>query len=181
MPTSQSLALIGRSARAGRSMAMANYGLALHQRGDHTDGLRWLQRAWDAGNGGAGFNLGTIYQMQGETSRAEVIWQKAAALGDEDAMVGLVRLALGRREHDAAARWVAPVLGCDEPFAITALALAFLDYGDESTAVRALTRAVALNYPPAMDHGARLLDKQGKSEQAAALRARARAIRAQLN
>lgn len=181
MPTSQSLALIERAAHAGRPMAMANYGLALHQRGEHAEGLRWLQRAWGAGNVGAGFNLGTIYQMQGETNRAEVIWQKAAALGDVDAMVGLVRLALGRREHHAATRWVAPVLGCDEPFPITALALAFLDYGDESTAVRALTRAVALGYPPAMEESARLLERQGMSEQASGLRARARAIRAQSN
>jgi TPR repeat protein len=82
MPTPQSLALIERAARAGRPRAMANYGLALHQRGEHAKALGWSQRAWDAGNVGAGFNLGTLYQVQGETNRAEVIWQKAAALGD---------------------------------------------------------------------------------------------------
>lgn len=53
-----------------------------HQRGEHAEGLRWLEKAWRSGNVGAGFNLGTIYLRQGDTNRAEVVWQHAADRGD---------------------------------------------------------------------------------------------------
>jgi hypothetical protein len=61
---------------------------------------------------------------------------------------------------------------------MTAVGLAFQDYGDESSAVRSLTAAVKLNYPPAFDYAAEIFDRNGRHGEAAALRARAQEIRA---
>lgn len=177
LPTPQSVAAIERAARAGHVVSMANVGLWLYQRGEHRDGLRWLEKAWRSGNAPAGFNLGTIYAQQGDTNRAEVIWQKAADLGDHDAMVGLVRLALGRGDHASATRWVDPVLDQDEMFPVTALGVAFRDYGDEGTALRAFTRAINLGDPYAMEYTAHMLEARGRTGDAARLRARAEAVR----
>lgn len=176
MPTPQSLADIERAARAGHVVSMANFGLALYQSGKSRDGLRWLDKAWRAGNAPAGFNLGTIYAQQGDTNRADVIWQKAADMGDPDAMVGLVRLALARDDHASAMRWVGPVLDQDAMFPITALGVAFRDYGDEETALQAFTRAIDLGDPYAMEYTARMLQAQGRTRDAAQLRARAEAV-----
>lgn len=175
--TAESLVSIERAARAGHVEAMANHGTSLFQRGERAEAVRYWERAWNAGNAAAGFNLGTYYAMVGETNRAKVIWKRSAALGDVDAMVGLVRLALERRDHAAASEWISPVLESKVPFAMTAVALAFRDFGDESTAVRSLTAAIKLNYAPAFDHAAAIFDQNGRRDEAAALRARALEIR----
>ncbi|MFC4149853.1 tetratricopeptide repeat protein [Micromonospora mangrovi] len=177
LPTPQSVAAVERAARAGHVVSMANLGLWSYQRGEHRDGLRWLEKAWRSGNAPAGFNLGTIWARQGDTNRAEVIWQKAADLGDPDAMVGLVRLALGRGDHVRATRWVDPVLDQEEMFPVTALGVAFRDHGDERTALRAFSRAIQLGDPYAMEYTADLLDAHGRTGEAAQLRARAAAVR----
>lgn len=175
--TPESVASIARAAEAGHVEAMANHGTTLFQRGDRAGAVRFWELAWKAGNAAAGFNLGTYYVMSGETNRADVLWQRSASLGDVDAMVGLVRLALERGDHAAASEWVSPVLDCGVPFAMTAIALAFRDFGDESTAVRSLTAAVKLNYAPAFDHAAAIFDRNGRLGEAAQLRARAIEIR----
>jgi Tfp pilus assembly protein PilF len=84
------------AAWAGHVEVMANYGASLYQRGESAEAVPYWKRAWKAGNASAGFNLGTHYSTMGETDRAEVIWQRSAELGDVDAMVRLVRLALER-------------------------------------------------------------------------------------
>jgi TPR repeat protein len=174
--TPESIASIERAAVAGDVEAMANHGTTLFQRGEHAEAVRFWERAWDAGNAAAGFNLGTHYAMLGETNRAEVIWQRSAALGDVDAVVGLVRLALERRDYTAASTWVPRVLNSGVPFAMTAIALAFRDFGDESTAVKALTAAIKLGYAPAFDHAAAIFDRNGRHSEATRLRARAQEI-----
>jgi TPR repeat protein len=175
-PTAQSWTAIERAARAGHVVSMANFGVGLHVRGEHGEGLRWLQKAWRAGNAGAGFNLGTIYLRQGDTNRAEVVWQKAADLGDPDAMVGLVRLALERDDHAGAVRWLHPVLAQEAMFPITAVGVAFRDYGDDHTALQAFNRAIDLGDPYAMKYAAELLEAGGRTGDAAQLRARAQAV-----
>src|SRR4051794_22484171 len=172
-PTARSWLAIERAARAGHVVSMANFGLGLHERGEHAEGLRWLENAWWSGNAGAGFNLGTIYLRQGHTNRAEVVWQQAAHRGDPDAMVGLVRLALERDDHAGAVRWVHPVLAQDAMFPITAMGVAFRDYSDERTALQAFSRAIDLGDPYAMQYAAALLDAGGRCADAAQLRARA--------
>ena len=175
-PTARSWAAIERAARAGNVVSMANLGLRLYQRGEHAEGLRWLERAWRSGNAGAGFNLGTIYLVRGDTNRAEVIWQKAASLGDPDAMVGLARLALERDDHAGAVRWLQPVLDQDATFPITAIGVAFRDHGDARTALRAFGRAIDLGDPYAMQYAAAIFEDQGRTGDAAQLRARADAV-----
>lgn len=177
-PTPASLARMERGARSGNPVDMANYGLALHSRGDRAEGLSWLEKAWRAGNAGAGFNLGTVYRSQGDTNRAAVTWEQAAGLGDPDAMVGLVRLALERGAPEAATRWVDPVLRQHEVFPITALGVAFRDHGDDDTALRAFAHATGLGDPYAMEYAAEVFESRGSTELAAALRGRAASIRA---
>lgn len=153
-PTPEFLAWTRHQAEAGEPEAMANHGLALHQEGRAAEGVRWLERAWAAGNAAAGFNLGTLLLARGDSSRAEQIWREAAGLGDVDAMVGLARQALGRGDLAAAEAWVDPVLAQDDPFPITALALAFMDSGQRSIGARAFNRAAELGYPPATGYAA---------------------------
>lgn len=102
-PTARSWAAIERAARAGDVVSMANFGLGLYERGERSEGLRRLEKAWRSGNASAGFNLGTIYFSQGDTNRAEVVWQKAADLGDPHAMQYAAEvLAAGGRTGEAA-------------------------------------------------------------------------------
>ncbi|BFU47668.1 hypothetical protein [Krasilnikovia sp. MM14-A1004] len=175
-PTARSWAAIERAARLGHVVSMANFGLGLYQRGEHAEGLLWLEKAWRSGNAGAGFNLGSLYAEQGDTNRAEIVWQKAADRGDPDAMVGLVRLALERGDHEGALRWLDPVLDQDAIFPITAVGVAFRDHGDGPTALRAFSRAIDLGDPYAMQYMAAMLEVQGRAGDAARLRARARAV-----
>jgi tetratricopeptide (TPR) repeat protein len=175
-PTAQSLTAIEHAAHADHVVSMANFGIGLYQRGEHAEGVRWLKKAWQAGNAGAAFNLGTIYLSQGDTDRADIVWGHAADQGDPDAMVGLIRLALQRDDHTAAIRWLKHVLDQDTPFPITATGVAFRDHGDDSTALQAFNRAIDLGDPYAMQYAARLLEAHGHTADAAELRARAHAV-----
>jgi len=138
---------------------LANCGLAVFQHGRQLDGIRILMRAFEAGNAAAGFNLGTNYWRNGQDGRegqALAFWRRGAAMGDVDAMVGVVGLALRGGDHASAEAWIEPVLAQDEPFAIMALALEFRDVGDWGTAMRAMRRAAALGHQPAVEYLARL-------------------------
>ena len=159
-PTPEFLAWIELRTTAATADAeeLANHGLALFQRGERHAGIETLLRAFKLGNAIAGFNVGTIYWQNRQVDFAKKFWRGAAAMGDVDAMVGLVRLALRSGDHAAARPWIDPVLARDEPFPITALALEFKDAGDLVTARRALTRAASLDYQPAAQHFARLDD-----------------------
>lgn len=138
---------------------MANLGLVLHQRGDKAEGIRLLERALEAGNAAAGFNLGTFRWMEtGQVESAEEPWKRAADMGDADAMLGLVRIALSRdlSAVDAARPLVASLIARDEPFFLVALALDLHRAGDRRTAIRLLERAVELDYAPASSYLANL-------------------------
>ncbi|MDI5973852.1 hypothetical protein POF50_031690 [Streptomyces sp. SL13] len=172
------MARLAEEARAGDPVAMANYGTALHLEGHREPARAWLLRAWDAGNAGAGFNLGTLYLMAGDTNQAHLIWQQAARLGDADAMLGLVRLALGRDDPATALDWSGRILAQDETFPITALGVAFRDHGDETRAVHAFERATEMGDPYAMDYLAELLERRGGTRRATELRASAARARA---
>jgi TPR repeat protein len=171
--TAQSLEAIKKAAKLGHVVSMANLGIALHQAGQPTEGFRWLNKALAAGNAGAGFNLGVLYQQAGDSNRAQVVWERSAGLGDPDAMLGLVKQALERRDRATVERWAPLIHAQQEAFPITALGVAFHAYGDEAEALRAFRRAEELGDAYAMEYRARLLDLQGEHGQAEALRARA--------
>ncbi|MFJ9608907.1 hypothetical protein ACIRS1_21460 [Kitasatospora sp. NPDC101176] len=171
-PLPVELAGLQGEAEAGDVIAMANLGAALVTV-DRTRALHWLTRAWDAGNAGAGFNLGTLHEVSGDTDRAQVIWERSAALGDPDAMLGLVRQALDRGDRATVEHWTPLILAQDEAYPVTALGVALRDSGDADGAVRAFLRAEALGDAYAMEYRARLLDARGAHEEATALRARA--------
>jgi hypothetical protein len=171
--TSESLAQIQLGADPGDVVSMANLGTALYGTGDRAGALHWLGKAWDAGNAAAGFNLGTLHSLAGDTNRAQVIWEQSAALGDPDAMLGLVKQALERRDLDTVDHWAPVIHAQDEAFPITALGVAFRDHGHEAQAVRAFLRAEELGDAYAMEYRARILAAHGAHEDAAALRSRA--------
>jgi TPR repeat protein len=158
-PTPAYFAWLVAAAAAGDVEAGADLGLALYQRGDKVEGIRKLERALEAGNAVAGFNLGTCcWKESGQIESAEAPWKRAADLGDVDAMLGLVRIALRRGVSAAAAArpLVASLIATDEPFILVALALDIHGAGDKTTAIRLLERAVELDYAPASSHLARL-------------------------
>ena len=78
-------------------------------------------------------------------------------------MVGLVRLALQRADHVSAIRWVEPVLDQPRTFPITALGVAFRDFGDDRTALRAFARTIDLGDPYAMEYAARIAEAHGNN------------------
>ncbi|MFF2998772.1 hypothetical protein ACFVTC_30100 [Streptomyces sp. NPDC057950] len=152
---------------------MGNLAAALHMKGDGDGALHWWGRAWAAGNVVAGFNVGMLHAVAGDANRAQVMWEKAAALGDPDAMLGLVKQALERGDTAGAERWAPVILAQDEAFPITALGAAFRDRGDLQRAVRVFPRAEELGDGYAMEYRARILAAWGRHEEADALRARA--------
>ncbi|MFI6492288.1 hypothetical protein [Streptomyces sp. NPDC050564] len=152
---------------------MANLGAALYVEGDRTGALHWWNRAWEAGNVTAGFNLGTLHAQAGDTNRAQVVWERAAAQGDPDAMLGLVKQALERGDLATVERWSSVIKAQQEAFPITALGVALRDHGREAEAVSAFVRAEELGDAYAMEYRARILDARGAHQKAAGLRARA--------
>jgi tetratricopeptide (TPR) repeat protein len=171
-PTPASMAELRPAAQRGHVVSMANFGVALHIVGDRPGALRWLSRAWDAGNAAAGFNLGVLYEQAGDSNRAQVVWERSALLGDPDSMLYLVRQALARDDADAAARWAEPIHAQDAAFPITALGVAYRSHGDEAEAVRAFLRAEELGDAYAMEYRAQILAARGEFAEAAELLAR---------
>lgn len=169
----EELAELMAAAELGDDVAMGNLAAGLHAKGDRDGALHWWGRAWAAGNVVAGFNLGMLHAVAGDANRAQVIWEKTAALGDPDAMLGLVRQALERGDAAGVERWAPVILAQDEAFPITALGVAFRDSGAPERAVQAFLRAEELGDGYAMEYRARILADRGRYEEAAALRARA--------
>ncbi len=175
LPSEEELAELAAGAELGDDVAMGNLAAALHLKGDRTGALHWWGQAWEAGNVVAGFNLGMLYSAAGDTNRAQVTWEKAAALGDPDAMLGLVKQALDRGDAAGVERWAPAILAQDEAFPITALGVAFRDRGDLARAMRAFLRAEELGDGYAMEYRARILAAQGQHDEAEALCVRAAA------
>ena len=171
--TPDSLTRIRKSAEQGNAIAMANLGTQLIAAGDQAGGLHWLSKAWDAGNVPAGFNLGTLHTMVGDTHQARVIWERCAALGDADAMLGLIRQALERGQPRSAERWIRAVFAQPDVFPITAMGFALAEHGHVREAVETYRRAVDLGDAYAMEYLAAICDTQGSHEEAEELRRRA--------
>ncbi|WP_282205286.1 hypothetical protein [Kitasatospora fiedleri] len=161
------------AADAGDEVALGELGSLFHSNGHPAGALYCWERAWAAGNTVAGFNLGTHHSMAGDSNRAQVIWEQVAALGDPDAMLGLVRQALERGDRAGVERWAPVILAQDEAFPITALGVAFRSRGDLDRAVHAFLRAEELGDAHAMEYRARILTAQGRTAEAEALLARA--------
>ncbi|MGF1428332.1 tetratricopeptide repeat protein [Kitasatospora sp. LaBMicrA B282] len=172
-PTPAALAAFEADAARGDVVAMANLGVAMLAAGDRQRALHWLNTAWQAGNVGAGYNLGLLHSQAGDTNLAQVVWERAAVAGDPDAMLGLVKQALEREDPAGVDRWVPPILAQDEAFPITALGVALHDHGRLDRAVAAFRRAEELGDGHAMEYRARILEAQGAHAEASALRARA--------
>ncbi|MDH6130026.1 hypothetical protein [Kitasatospora sp. GP82] len=173
LPPDEELAELTAGAELGDDVAMGNLAAALHLKGDRAGALLWWGRAWAAGNVVAGYNLGMLHAVAGDANRAQVVWEKAAALGDPDAMLGLVKQALDRGDAAGVERWAPVILAQDEAFPITALGVAFRDRGDLARAMQAFLRAEELGDGYAMEYRARILAARGQHEEADALRARA--------
>ncbi|WP_377266760.1 hypothetical protein [Peterkaempfera sp. SMS 1(5)a] len=173
MPPDQELAELAAAAELGDDVAMGNLAAALHLKGDRSGALHWWGQAWAAGNVAAGYNLGMLHAVAGDANRAQVVWEQTAALGDPDAMLGLVKQALDRGDAAGVERWAPVILAQDEAFPITALGVAFRDRGNQERAVHAFLRAEELGDGYAMEYRARILAAQGQHEEADALRAQA--------
>ncbi|WP_406083559.1 hypothetical protein [Streptomyces virginiae] len=169
----EELAELTVAAELGDDVAMGNLAAGLHLKGDRDGALHWWGRAWAAGNVVAGFNLGMLHAVAGDANRAQVIWEKTAALGDPDAMLGLVKQALERGDAAGVERWAPVILAQDEAFPITALGVAFRDRGDLERAMQVFLRSEELGDGYAMEYRAQILDGGGRREEAGALRARA--------
>jgi tetratricopeptide (TPR) repeat protein len=173
MPADAELANLTAAAEQGDDVAMGNLAAVQYRKGDRAGALHWWSRSWEAGNTVAGYNLGMLHAGAGDANRAQVVWEKCAALGDPDAMLGLVKQALERGDAAEVERWAPVIVAQDEAFPVTALGVAFRDSGDLARAVQAFLRAEELGDGYAMEYRARILVAHGELEEAAALRARA--------
>ncbi|MFE5863954.1 hypothetical protein ACFQ77_25915 [Streptomyces virginiae] len=102
----EELAELTVAAELGDDVAMGNVAVRLQVKGDRDGALHWWGRAWAAGNVVATLNLGMLHAVAGDANRAQVIWEKTAALGDPDAMLGLVKQALERGDAAGVESWV---------------------------------------------------------------------------
>ncbi|WP_157845382.1 tetratricopeptide repeat protein [Kitasatospora phosalacinea] len=157
------------AAEAGDDVAMGDLGTVYYSNGEQKAALYWWERSWAAGNTVSGYNLGAHHSAAGDGNRAQVIWEQVAALGDPDAMLGLVKQALERGDAAGVDRWAPEILAQDQAFPITALGVAFRDDGDLDRAVHAFRRAEELGDAYAMEYRARLLADQGRTAEAVAL------------
>ncbi|WAL71096.1 hypothetical protein OU787_06070 [Kitasatospora sp. YST-16] len=161
------------AAEAGDDVVMGNLGAVFYSNGESAAALHWWERSWAAGNTMAGYNLGMYHSAAGDDNRAQVIWEQVAALGDADAMLGLVKQGLERGDSATVDRWAPGILAQDQAFPITALGVAFRDNGDLDRAVHAFRCAEELGDAYAMEYRARLLTAQGRTAEAEALLAKA--------
>lgn len=175
--TPEALAEIRRDAEAGDPQAMADWGAHLGQQGQLREAIQWSERAWQAGNLTAGFNLGTFHEQAGDTHRADLVWTQAGAAGDPDAMMCAARLALRRGDRAAADRWLGPVVDQEQTYPVTALGVAYREHGDLDIALRLFDRAIVLGDGYAMEYAARIHEDRGDATTAAQLHTHATTAR----
>ncbi|MBY8882730.1 hypothetical protein [Actinacidiphila acidipaludis] len=151
MPSDTELTELAAAAEQGDDVAMGNLAAVLYRKNDQAGALHWWSKSWAAGNVVAGYNLGMVHAEAGDANRAQVVWEKCAALGDPDAMLGLVKQALERGDPVGIERWAPVILAQGEAFPVTALGVAFRDRGDLKRAEQAFLRAEELGDGYAME------------------------------
>jgi hypothetical protein len=96
------------AAKAGDSRAQLNVGY-LYDTGQgvsrsRTHALQWYRKAVQQGEAAAANNIGTIYRDEGRLRLAVRWFEKAAAMGDGDALLEMAKLYAGPLEEPAKAR-----------------------------------------------------------------------------
>jgi TPR repeat protein len=99
------------AAKAGDSRAQLNVGY-LYDTGQgvsrsRTHALQWYRKAVQRGEAAAANNIGTIYRDEGRLRLAVRWFEKAAAMGDGDALLEVAKLYAGPLEEPAKARKLA--------------------------------------------------------------------------
>jgi len=100
--------LFFEAAKAGDSRAQLNVGY-LYDTGQgvarsRTSALTWYRKAVRGGEAAAANNIGTIYRDEGRLRLAVRWFEKAATMGDGDALLEVARLYAGPLEEPAKAR-----------------------------------------------------------------------------
>jgi TPR repeat protein len=96
------------AAKAGDSRAQLNIGY-LYDTGQgvsrsRTHALEWYRKAVQRGEAAAANNIGTLYRDEGRLRLAVRWFEKAAAMGDGDALLEMAKLYAGPLEEAAKAR-----------------------------------------------------------------------------
>jgi TPR repeat protein len=96
------------AAKAGDSRAQLNVGY-LYDTGQgvsrsRTHAMQWYRKAVQQGEAAAANNIGTIYRDEGRMRLAVRWFEKAAAMGDGDALLEMAKLYAGPLEEPAKAR-----------------------------------------------------------------------------
>ncbi|WP_224246712.1 tetratricopeptide repeat protein [Hyalangium gracile] len=96
------------AAKAGDSSAQVNVGY-LYDTGQgvsrsRAQAMAWYRKAARQGEAAAANNIGTIYRDEGRLGLAMRWFGKAAAMGDDDALLEMARLYAGPLEEPAKAR-----------------------------------------------------------------------------
>lgn len=95
----EAVQLLLRAARAGNLSAQLNLGVHLATgkgvRPSKEKALYWYKRAAGRGYAAAASNVGCVYRDQRRTRLALRWFEKAVALGDDDAMLEVAKLCLG--------------------------------------------------------------------------------------
>jgi hypothetical protein len=96
------------AAKAGDSRAQLNVGY-LYDTGQgvsrsRTHALQWYRKAVQQGEAAAANNIGTIYRDEGRLRLAVRWFEKAAVMGDGDALLEMAKLYAGPLEEPAKAR-----------------------------------------------------------------------------
>ena len=100
--------LFFEAAKTGDSRAQLNVGY-LYDTGQgvsrsRTQALQWYRKAVKQGEAAAANNIGTIYRDEGRLRLAVRWFEKAAAMGDGDALLEVAKLYAGPLEEPARAR-----------------------------------------------------------------------------
>jgi len=97
---------------------LARYGESLLNAGRAAEAIPWLERSIDVRPTPEALTmLGECREQTGEPEAAARAWEQAVAMQprNEHARHGLAELALGRRDLDAARRWIEPLAARSQP------------------------------------------------------------------
>jgi TPR repeat protein len=116
--------LLLRAARAGNLIAQVNLGYHLYTgkgvRQSREGALYWYKRAAGRGDAAAASNAGCVYRDEGRIKLALRWFEKAVALGLDDAMLEVAKLCLGPLgDAKRARRLLAKVLSSKEVAVVT--------------------------------------------------------------
>ena len=167
-----------KAVQLGHGVACSNLGVLLEQRGDLPGAEAAYRQAMERGVPVGAAALGYLLESLDRIDEAEECFRQAAAQGHLRGAIGLARLLLERGDVEAARDAFRPVAALEDIDHALLFAMLLVDLGDMEGAEDAFREAMERGSGAAAFNLGRLLEAQGRDEEAEAAFTRAEELEA---